>query len=186
MPSTKDDLTTVYTTPEEGDVKLIDSIRVGITGTSGQYLLHQYKKLHDNRTDRINVKVNLRSTLASTTATIYLQIWNGITNSWETLSSNNKLLASVDVNLYGDVSDTSYYDFHNEIAVRVYQVSTGTSATLSVDMVEFCFLPIYSAKYQDKNRPYQAKYSDKNHTYATKYPTKSRLYKEKYDAKCED
>lgn len=150
----------------------------------------------------------MRSTLAFTTATVYLQIWNGTTNAWETLSSDNKLSANTDVNLYGDVSDTSYYDFHNEVAVRVYQVATGTSATLSVDMVEFCFSSIYSAKYidkdrsyqikypdkdrayatkySDKDRAYQTKYSDKDRTYATKYPTRSRVYRAKYDANCED
>lgn len=142
--------------------------------------------MHDNRTDKISVKVNLRSTLAFTTATVYLQIWNGTTNAWETLSSDNKLSANTDVNLYGNVSDTSYYDFHNEVAVRVYQVATGTSATLSVDMVEFYFSSVYSAKYVDKDRMYQTKYSDKDRTYATKYPTRSRVYRAKYDANCED
>jgi hypothetical protein len=164
-------------------VEFIDSVRVGVTGTSGQYLLHQYKKLHDNRTDRVKIEVNLRSTLAFTTSTVYLQIWNGITNSWETLCTNNKLSSNTDVSLYGDVSDTSYYDFHNEITIRVYQIATGTSATLSVDMVELCFLSVYTAKYTDKDRAYQAKYTEGNRIYTTKYQTKARKYQSKYKCK---
>ena len=121
LPSSKDDLATIYTTPEEGKVSYPDGHRVTVTGAVGYYVIHQFKVLHDNRTDRAKIKVKLRSNLAPSRETVYLQIWNGITNSWETLDSNHKSGANEDFSLYGDVSDTSYYDFNNEVTLRVYQ-----------------------------------------------------------------
>jgi len=126
LPSNKSDLSVVYTTIEENDVSKNDGVRVGLTGEEGNYLLHQFKKLHNNRRDRIKIKVNLQSSLAPSLSTVYLQIWNGQTNSWETLDSNNKADANVDFSLFGDVSDTSYYDFNNEVAIRVYQYAITT------------------------------------------------------------
>lgn len=109
-----------YTTPEEGKVAVEDGHRVAVSGITS-YLVHQFKRRHTNRSDRIKIRINARTTLAPTTQTVYLQIWNGRTNSWETLDSNSKSGANEDFNLHGDVSDTSYYDFQNEVCVRIYQ-----------------------------------------------------------------
>jgi hypothetical protein len=167
LPSTKADLATVYTTQEEWDVYYDDAIRVALIGTASRYLIHQYKKLNDNRSDRIKVRVDLQSTIAPVDSNTYLQIWNGQTNTWETLDSisgsADDYPASTDFSLYGDVTDTSYFDFNNEVAVRVYQLNnTGFNQTLSVDLVQFSFKSVFTSKYISRPIAYVAKYFHKS------------------------
>ena len=177
LPSTKDDLATVYTTPEEGDVYLDDNRFVDLIGSGSKYLIHQFKKDNNNRHDRIKVKIKLKSTLAPTSSTIYLQMWNGITNAWETMDSEALKGANEEFSLVADVNETSYFDFREsfaEVAVRVYQLNnSGVQKTLSVELVQISFLITYKAKYNLTGNRYKDKYSSKQSVYSPKYPHKN-------------
>lgn len=163
LPTTRDDLSTIYTTKEENDVYANDSLTVGLTGAASRYLMHEFKKRNDNRNDIIRVRVDLSSTLAPSSKTIYLQIWNGQTGAWETLDSNSVKGVNTELSLTGQVSDTSYYDFGNECAVRVYQQNDAVgSQTLTVNLVKITFLMKYADKYTSVPSVYQPKYPSKN------------------------
>ncbi len=125
--------------------------------------MHQFKKLNNNRTDRIKVRVDLKSTRAPSDTPIYLAIWNGQTNGFEVLDSDVKKEADTELSLTGDVSDTAYFDFNNEACVRVYQQNaTGSNQTLSVDMVRIDFLAVFRDKFASRDIQYRNKYRDKN------------------------
>lgn len=177
LPTSKDDLSTIYTTPEEGDVYFNDAVRVCVSGNPSAYLMHQFKKRNDNRKDRIKVRIDLQCSLAPSTSPVYLQMWNGITNSWETMDTESGKGADEDFSLYADVTDTSYFDFRqiaDEVAVRVYQLNnSGVSKTMCVDLVQFSFLRQYAAKYNVSGNRYKAKYTSKKSTYRPKHPHKS-------------
>lgn len=124
LPSNKSDLSTTYTTSEEQDVDHKDGRRVPLIGIGGYHLIHQFKKLNTNRKDRVKIHIVLQSTLSCEDSPVYLQIWNGLTNAWETLDTDSTTAVGSDVDLRGEVSDTAYYDFNNEIACRVFQLAT--------------------------------------------------------------
>lgn len=149
LPGDKDDLATIYTVEEEIKVGTLDNIRVDLAGTGSVYLAHEYKIRGQNSQDAMTVTCNLRSTLAPTSSTIYLQIWNVTDSVWETIDSNSRANAGQDLYLVGrifennsDYFDTTYPSY-NEVAVRVYQLNTSTN-TLSVDLIEICFSTGYS------------------------------------------
>lgn len=101
-------------------------------------------------------------------------MWNGITNSWETLDSNSAKGASEDFSLYGEVTDTAYYDFRQtaaEVAIRVYQQNTsGSAKILTVDLVQISFLIQYADKYASREVRYTDKFSKRPKVYTPKFP----------------
>ena len=177
LPSTKTDLSTRYTTIEEGEVYLNDGRRVALSGAASAYLMHLFKKANDNRKDRIKVRIDLQTSLAPTLSTVYLQMWNGRTNAWETMDSNALKSANEDFSLYADVTDTEYYDFREsagEVAVRVYQLNnSGASKILSIDLVQISFIHTYRAKYNATGNRYREKYVSHKSKYRSKYPHKN-------------
>lgn len=168
LPSTKDDLATVYTTLEENEVFVRNNQYVTISGNDTQYLLHQFKKANSNRDDKIKVRIDLKSSLAPSTSTIYLQAWNGITNSWETVDSNSLLDADTDFSLMATLNalDGNYYDFREssaEVCFRVYQLNNGGGARiLSIDLVQISFVPVYQSAYNSQPSSYSPKYPHQN------------------------
>lgn len=187
LPSDKNDLAIIYTTPEEGDVYYSDTAYVALSGSTSNYLLHQYKKQNDNRHDRIKVRIDLKSSYAPTSSTVYLQIWNGITNSWETLDSNATYAADTEFSLYGDVTETSYYDFREsfaEVAFRVYQYNnSGSTKILSVDLVQISFLIVYQADYIEQDLSYTDEYVPVGNKYADEYTIRANTWQQRYPHK---
>jgi len=124
LPTTKNDLTVIYGEDDETDVSTDNAVRVSVTGAE-DHLIHQWKKVNNTNRDSIKVKVNLQSTIAPTTSTIYLQVWNENTSAWETIASNNTALADTDFDLEYTISSnvTNYYDSTYEVAFRVYQTN---------------------------------------------------------------
>lgn len=116
------DLETSYTDAEELKVSERDKIYVSQTGAA-QYILHQFKKfVGDNTTCK--VEVELKSTLAPTSSTIYLQIYNKLTG-WETLTTNNTFPADTNLEMEKRIPDlTNYKDDHGVVTCRVYQLAT--------------------------------------------------------------
>jgi len=120
LPTTTADLDTLYTDQEEIDVSTDDETYVNVEGSN--YLIHQHAKVNSNKS-ALSIKWNGQSTLALSSSTVYLQIYNFNTSSWETLSSNNSASANTDFNLTGSKTTnlTYYYDSDNYCYVRVYQ-----------------------------------------------------------------
>ena len=165
LPATNDDLGTLYTTREEYDVYAIDSDNVALTGATGKYLLHEFKKLNDNNTDYIKVKVRLKSTQAPLNTPVYLQRWNESTQAWATIDTGDTQAVNTyfELHYFEKVNHVSYYDFGNEVSFRVYQQNaSGSNQVLTVDRVEILFERAYSSQYSDVSTSYSAQYPSKN------------------------
>jgi hypothetical protein len=125
LPTHKGNLLTVYGETDEEDVSTDNGVRVSIASSGIFYLIHQYRIVNNTNKDSIKVKINLQSTLAPTVSSVYLQVWNVVTELWETLTYNNSSPAETDFDLeYTITSNVSnYYDSSYEVAFRVYQLN---------------------------------------------------------------
>lgn len=121
LPSGTDDLETSYSVAEVADVADDDGTRVSFTGAV--YIIHQYKYHHENSTDGITVNWNGQTDTAPSLSTVYLQIYNHNSTTWENLDSDNTSSASTDFTLSGSKTSSisDYYDANNYVYVRVYQ-----------------------------------------------------------------
>lgn len=122
LPSNDNDLATVYDSQDFTDVETDDGTRVALDSTN-LYLIHQFKKPNVNNTDPINILINLQSSVATSIAPVYLQIYNYNSTSWETLDTENTAGKNTDFDLQASVSVDvgNYYDALKMIAVRVVQ-----------------------------------------------------------------
>ena len=124
LPTNADDLTTHYSSSEYTNVSADNATRVGVDGTG--YILHQFKKAFDNNTKPLKVTWNGRSTLAPSSNTVYLQVYNYNTPGWEAVDSDGTTGADTDFDLEGVVNtNLSYYytGSRNIACFRVYQAT---------------------------------------------------------------
>ena len=114
-------LRTVFDSLDITNVELTDAAWVGETGNA--YVIHEFKKSLPNSTSNIGINWEGKSDVAPSTATVYLQIYNRNSFSWETLDSNAVAADDVNFVLSSTVSANvgDYYDGTNTISVRVYQ-----------------------------------------------------------------
>jgi len=126
LPTDNADLSTIYTSQEVTDVGSSDDTRVPLEATTAGYLIHQYKRLNDNNTDKIDITWEGQSTMSTSIATVYLQIYNHNTTSWETLDTESEVDKDTDFTLAGSITinPSDYYDGDNLVSVRVYQQIT--------------------------------------------------------------
>jgi len=69
------------------------------------------------------------------------------------------------------VNDSNYYDFGNQVAVRIYQLNnSGSTKTLSVDLVRISFNTGYESKYSDTGNRYSQMYPAVDNKYSQLYP----------------
>jgi hypothetical protein len=126
LPTNANDLATIYTSGEEGDVATDNNVYVDLTAADNG--VHQFRKQNDNgnNTDDITVTVRVKTDLAPSTETVYLQIYNYNSSTWETLDSDNTTAVDTEFVLTGTQSDnvSNYYTTGNYVAVRVYQVNS--------------------------------------------------------------
>ena len=110
-----------FTPDDYDDVALDNGVRVAQTATD-EYSAFLFKDKHTEDA-AINVTWNGQSDLAPSDSTIYLQIYNRITPTWETLDSDNTTAADTDFDLEGQVVANldQYFDNDFWIACRVYQ-----------------------------------------------------------------
>lgn len=124
LPSGTSDLETVYSASEVTDVSSDDGTRVAFDGAG--FVLHLYKYRHSNDTDQIEVTWNGQTNNPPSVSTVYLQIYNFNSTSWETLDSDSSTAVDTDFDLTGTKTSslTNYYDANNYVYVRVYQENT--------------------------------------------------------------
>lgn len=147
-----------------------------LTGVTARYLVHQFKKTNDNREDNIRVRAVVKSTYAPTSKAVFLQIWNGTTLSWETIASENTKDANVDFSLdaFVPTNDSSYYDFGNQIAVRVYQQNdSGSGKTLSMNQILISFEAQYNNVFDATDSKYDEVFPPVESEYEPVYPHKN-------------
>src|SRR3990167_6894772 len=122
LPTDAADLVTTYTSQEETDVSSSDDVRVSQSSGTG-YMIHQFKNSTGSHAT-CTINLECRSSVAASTSTVYLQIYNQNSLAWETLDSNSFSLADVDFTFSKAVSSlTNYKDGNNVISVRVHQLA---------------------------------------------------------------
>jgi hypothetical protein len=91
---------------------------------NGETAGFRFNSQNTNNTDPISVSADsVKSTLAPSSSTVYLQIYNRNTPAWETLDSESTVGANVLFDLSGVQSSnlSYYYDSDNVVRFRVWQ-----------------------------------------------------------------
>lgn len=123
LPGNDNNLETNYSAQDTVDVATSDDVRVA-QAAEGQYAIHQFKDFVGSEND-CTVLCELQSTLAPSLSTVYLQIYNRNSSSWETIDSDNTSAADTDFILTASIPNlTNYKDASNVIACRVYQLAS--------------------------------------------------------------
>ena|SRR3990167_4036197 len=121
LPATAADLQ-AYTLAEyeavDSDNNVYAALNSGIA-----YAVHLFKKQNDNETDEIAATIRVKSDLAPSVATVFLQVYNFTTTTWETVDSDNATAANTEFDLTASITvdRADYYDADNIVAFRVYQ-----------------------------------------------------------------
>ena len=122
MPTGTTDLENAYSAQDYLDVNVADDTRVGQTATQ-EYMVHQFKDYVGN-VSGCQLNWEGQSTLAPTSSTVYLQIFNRNTSTWDMVDSDNTSNADTDFVLSVLVESlTNYKDESNVIVCRVYQLA---------------------------------------------------------------
>lgn len=124
LPSSDSALTTLFTTTGYSNVATDDAVYEDQSATD-QYAIVQFKNKADNSSDQIHVSWTGKTNIAPTTSTVYLQIYNRNSTTWETLDSDSTSSANVNFTLTGSKTSSlsNYYDGNNWVSCRVYQLA---------------------------------------------------------------
>jgi len=105
---------------DKADVATKNDVRVAQTGAA-EYMIHQYKDFVGAETSCL-LECELQTSLDPSSSTVYLQIYNHNTTTWDTVDSDNSSLPDTDFILTASIADlTNYKDGTNVISCRVYQ-----------------------------------------------------------------
>jgi hypothetical protein len=74
----------------------------------------------------IQVKINLRSTIAPSESTVFLEVWNTAIEEWQIIDFNSTAAENTDFYLEEIIKEnvSNYFDDDYEIAFRIYQFNT--------------------------------------------------------------
>ena len=124
LPGDDTNLETFYSDQDITDVATKDDTRVGQTGKD-MYMLHQFKD-YIGAITRIKLEWEGQTSQDPSVETVYLQIYNRDTTTWDTVDFDNSSAVNTDFILTADISDlTDYKDSNNVISCRVYQSAPG-------------------------------------------------------------
>lgn len=117
-------LETQFSEQDYTTVRTDDDNYVDLQGTA-QYMKFLFKELNENETNEQKFTITWRgkSSLAPSSAAVYLQVYNRTSGQWETLDSDSTTSANTKFTLTGTKSTnlSGYYDSNYVISVRVYQ-----------------------------------------------------------------
>ena len=120
-------LETTFSEQDYTDVENDDNVYVDLNGTA-QYMKFLFKEFNENEsnTQKFTITWRGKSSLAPSSAAVYLQVYNRTSGQWETLDSDSSSPANTKFTLEGSKATnlSDYYDEHYVISVRVYQEGT--------------------------------------------------------------
>jgi len=120
LPGNDNDLETGYSAGDLLDVATKNNIRVSQSAT-GEFAIHQYKDFVGGG-NSCNLEWEGQTNCAPSFSTVYLQIYNHNTTTWDGVDSDNASPVDTDFTLSGNIADlTNYKDGSNVISCRVYQ-----------------------------------------------------------------
>lgn len=123
LPTDDSDLSTIFSSTDYTNVESDDNVYVNESAYGGDYAIFEFKDKSDDTTYGISVTWKGKSDRAPSLSTVYLQIYNRTTSSWETLDSNSTASANTEFTLSGSKTSnlSDYYDSNGYVACRVYQ-----------------------------------------------------------------
>ena len=122
LPVGTNDLPTAYSELEEVSVAKRNDVYIDQAGAE-RYMLHQFK-VFVGAAERCQVEWEGKSTLAPNLSSVYLQIYNHNSSSWQTVDSNGVARANIDFELEKKLRDTTNYkDAGGVLTARVYQLA---------------------------------------------------------------
>lgn len=128
LPSGSDNLSSIYSAGDISDVENNDSVYVRQEATQAGYIVHQYKdyNVNNDNSSPIFTSWNGKATVAPSTSTFYLQVYNVNSTTWETVDSNSVAGANVDFTLTAQITENTenYYDANYVTTFRLYQQIT--------------------------------------------------------------
>jgi len=117
-------LATTFSEQDYTDVENDDNVYVDLQGTA-RYMKFLFKEFNENEsnTQKFTITWKGKSSVAPSSSTVYLQVYNRTLGQWETLASNNTSPANTKFTLTGTQPTNleDYYDANYVISVRVYQ-----------------------------------------------------------------
>jgi hypothetical protein len=114
-------LATIFSEQEYTDVGTDNDTYVDLEGTE-QYFEFLFKEPNDNSTDSFRITWKGKSSLAPSSSTVYLQVYNRTLSQWETLDSDNSVLLILSLSRRDAINRfEQFYDANYVITVRVYQ-----------------------------------------------------------------
>lgn len=147
------------------DVAAVDATRDQIASTAA-YPVYLFKQKNTNNTDSIEITWTGQSSVAASSATIYMQMYNFTTATWQTVVTNNTATANTDFTLtYTQYTNLSqYYDATNWVYVRVYQTSGTEILRSDFIQVRFTTVVVTQRSYRFQNDDGITVNSDGNQT----------------------
>jgi hypothetical protein len=114
------DLGTLYSTADRSKVATVDAETADIEGSN--YLVHLFRKLAAPSTS-FTGRWTGQSTLAASTSSVILQVYNYNTPGWETVDTDNTTAANTNITLEAtvDTNINNYIDTAGVVSFRVYQ-----------------------------------------------------------------
>lgn len=124
LPSNDTNLESLFSPSEYGNVLTEDEITASQAAVN-QYAVVLFKDKASSSSDQIHVVWRGQSNIAPSISTVYLQIYNRNTSTWETLDSDDSASAGTDFVLTGSKTTglSNYYDGSNWVSCRVYQLA---------------------------------------------------------------
>jgi len=122
LPGNDNNLETIYSAQNITDVSAKDDTRVSQSSVQ-EYAVHQFKDFAGS-SNTVNVECELQTNLDPIQSTVFLQIYNRNTTTWDTIDSDNSSAINTDFILTASLTDLiNYKNASNVISCRVYQLS---------------------------------------------------------------
>ena len=124
LPADDTELGTAYTEQNYTDVETKNNVRVAQT-SEGDYAIHQFKVYVDASAVTVDLECEVQTNYSPTLETVYLQIYNYNSTTWETVDSNNSADEDTDFILSGTIESlTNYRSGSFVVTCRVHQKMT--------------------------------------------------------------
>ncbi len=125
LPSNDANLSSLFTPTEYANVSTVNNIFATQTATD-QYAIKLFKDKGNSSSDPIISTWIGKSSIAPSDSTIYLQIYNRNSTTWETVDSDSTTNAgtSFALSVTKTTGLSNYYDGNNWVSFRIYQLAT--------------------------------------------------------------
>ena len=119
LPANANDLSSDYSEQNYTDVESNNAVRVGQSADDSNFAIHEFKDFIDE--SYVTVVADLQSDYAPSSSTVYLQIYNYDTTTWETKDSEGAADADTDFELTAAIADLTDYTDSGIMTWRIYQ-----------------------------------------------------------------